>query len=398
MSDVDFRQALGDSGIPTSEAGLRQAWESEAAAQGSQISNTSAYSPFWRIVTALVTKPVLWLLDFVCDTVLPNFFVKTARGAWLDSLAWAVNVERKAASKAEGMLLFTRQEAGGTLEVPAGTRVRSAPINGNVYELVTTAAASFADGQSQREIAVRALEAGSGYNLAPGYYAILAEPLPGIVQVVNADGWLTTPGADAEPDDELRLRVRNQFSAVNQWHTDAVYRAMIAAFPGVAPDGVYFEHGAPRGPGSANAYVLFEADVPAASYLEAINAHIAEQGNHGHGDDLRVLEMPETRHDLDLQVWPRATLSAAQRDALKTDVALFVRAAFRESTQSDFLPTLTYPQSRFSFSRLGEELHRQFAGIESLRFANEDIVSALAIPRLGTLTVTMHAPDAWGME
>lgn len=387
MSDVDFKQALMDAGIPTTEAGLRQAWESEVTAQGSQLSNTSAYSPFWRVVTALVTKPVLWLLEFVTGTVLPNFFVKTATGAWLDMLAWAVNVERKPATRAIGTLLLTRGTPDGALEVPAGTRVQSAPINGTVYVLVTTAAASFADGQQQSSVPVRALEAGSGYNLAPGYYAILPEPIPGIVQVVNADGWLTQPGADQEPDDQLRLRVRNQWSAVNQWHTDAVYRALIAAFPGVSPDGVYFEHGAPRGPGSANAYVLFEAGVPAETYLAQINAHIREAGNHGHGDDLLVMAMPETLHDIGLTIWPRSTLTTAQRETLRDEVELFVRAAFRESTQRDYQPTLTYPQARFSFSRLGEELHQQFAGIESLDFANTDIVSELSIPRIQSLEV-----------
>lgn len=139
-------------------------------------------------------------------------------------------------------------------------------------------------------------------------------PIAGIAQVVNADGWLIAPGADPEPDDQLRLRTRNQFSAVNQWHTDSVYRAMISAFPGVRPDGVYFLHGAPRGPGSANAYVLFDADVPAATYLEQINAHIRDQGNHGHGDDLMVMVMPETQHALSLTWWPRSLLTVEQRE------------------------------------------------------------------------------------
>lgn len=384
---VDFKQALADSGIPTTEAALKAAWESEVTAQGSKLANTSAYSPFWRVITALVTKPVLWLLTFVSDTVLPNFFVKTAEKAWLDMLAWAVNVERKAPTKAIGTLLFSRATTAGEFEVPIGTRVQSASINGNVYELVTIAAASFVEGESQLQIPATAVEAGSGYNLAPGYYAILPVPVPGVVQVVNLDGWLVAPGSDSEPDDELRLRVRNQFSAVNQWHTDAVYRALIAAFPGVSSNGVFFEHGAPRGPGSANAYVLFEADVPADIYLQQINAKIMNEGNHGHGDDLLVMVMPETQHDVSLQVWPVANLTSAQRNDLQTDIGLFIRAAFRESTGRDFSPTLTWPQSRFSFSRLTEELHEQFPGIDSLKFSNDDILSSLDIPRLQTLQV-----------
>lgn len=389
MSDVDFKQALTDAGIPTTEAGLRKAWESEVAAQGSKLSNTSAYSPFWRLITALVTKPVMWLISFISDTVLPNFFVKTASNAWLDTLAWAVNVERKGATKAKGVILFTRIAAGGTLELPAGIVVQSSAINGHIYQLVTTTPAIFADGLLQLEVPVEAQEVGSGYNLAPGYYAILPVPLAGIAQVVNADGWLIAPGADPEPDEQLRLRVRNQFSAVNQWHTDAVYRAMISAFPGVRPDGVYFLHGAPRGPGSANAYVLFDADVPADTYLEQINAHIRDQGNHGHGDDLVVMVMPETQHAIRLTLWPRALIGNEKRDSLRDEVALFVRAAFRESTATDYQPTLTYPQARFSFSRLGEELHQQFPGIESLHFDNADIVSELSIPRINSLEVTL---------
>ena len=387
---VDFKQALADAGIPSTEAALKAAWEAEVVAQGSKLANTSAYSPFWRVVTALVTKPVLWILTFVTGTVLPNFFLKTATSTWLDMLAWAVNVERKAPTKAIGSLLFSRATTVGSFEIPIGTRVQSATINGNVYELVTTAVGSFIEGASQVSIPVIAIDAGSGFNLAPGYYAVLPVPVPGVVQVVNLDGWLATPGSDAELDDDLRLRARNQFSAVNQWHTDAVYRALIAAFPGVSANGVYFEHGAPRGPGSANAYVLFQADVPADTYLAQINARIMDEGNHGHGDDMLVLVMPETQHDVSLQVWPVINLTEAQRATLKADIALFIRAAFRESTGSDYAPTLTWPQSRFSFSRLIEELHEQFPGIESMKFGNEDIVSALTVPRLRTLAVVLN--------
>ncbi|WP_122745829.1 baseplate J/gp47 family protein [Pseudomonas viridiflava] len=387
---VDFKKALGDSGIPTTEAQLKQAWEKLAVEQGSTLTNTSAYSPFWRIITALVTKPVLWLLEFVSGTVLPNFFVKTAGNQWLDMLAWAVNVERKAATVATGELLFTRANTGGELEVPIGTLIQSPTLNGHIYQLVTTEPRSFEEGQSQLVVPVRAVGAGSGYNLAPGYYAVLPQSVPGIVQVVNAAEWLQTPGADAEHDDQLRLRVRNQFSAVNQWHTDAVYRAIITGFPGVAADGVYFEHGAPRGPGSANAFVLFDAGVPADTFLEQINTHIRDGGNHGHGDDLLAMAMPETLHAISVNVWPVANLTALQLQTLQTEIGLFIRAAFRESTQSDYTPTRTFPQSRFSFSRLTEELHVQFPNISSLRFANADILSALTIPRIQSLAVVLQ--------
>ncbi|BAP41291.1 putative uncharacterized protein [Pseudomonas sp. StFLB209] len=298
---VDFKQALADSGIPTTEAGLRAAWEAEVIAQGSQLSNTSAYSPFWRVISALVTKPLLWLLTFVSDTVLPNFFVKTAGGAWLDMLAWAVDVERKGAGRAVGQILFTRADSTGTLQVPIGTVIQSASINGTVYQLVTTALGVFQAGQSQLQIRIM--------------YAIRS----------------------------------------------------------------YY----------ANAFVLFDQGVPAASYIEQMNAQVTIEGNHGHGDDLLVQVMPETQHDISLQIWPRLTLNADERQALLASVEQFVRTAFRETAGTGYVLTLTLPQSRFSFSRLGEELHQQFPGLESLRFENTDIVSQLNIPRIRNLQVAI---------
>ena len=38
---VDFKKALSDSGVPTTEAQLKQAWEKLAVEQGSTLSNTS---------------------------------------------------------------------------------------------------------------------------------------------------------------------------------------------------------------------------------------------------------------------------------------------------------------------------------------------------------------------
>jgi hypothetical protein len=87
-----------------------------------------------------------------------------------------------------------------------------------------------------------------------------------------------------------------------------------------------------------------------------------------------VMVMPETRHDIALTVWPQANLTAQRREALQQGITQFIRAAFRESTLSDYRPTLTLPQSRFSFSRLAEELHQTFADIQSLHFGNDDIV------------------------
>jgi uncharacterized phage protein gp47/JayE len=391
MSDVDYYKILSDNGIPTTQAQLETAWSAEVAAQGSTISNDSAYSPFWRVVTALITQPVLWLIKFMAETVFPNSFVQTATGVFLDLLAAAVNLTRKPAGKAKGQITFTRADVNAAYTIPAGTVVQTASINGFVYEMLTDADTAFAAGQATVTVNCTAATVGDAYNLAVGYYSILKVPMAGITSVTNSDGWLLTPGTETETNDDLRDRVRNQFGTASDFHTDSVYRSLISQFPGVAIDAIWFEHNAPRGPGTANAYVLFDFNAPAVQYLADINAYITDQGHHGHGDDLQVYTMPETDHALITNIWHKPFLTDAQIAQLQADADVFIRAAFRENKA--YSPTLAYPHSRFSFSKLGQELHKQFPDIHSVDFNLTDIVSALAVPTLSALTINMMVTE-----
>ena len=391
MSDPDFRQILADADIPTTQEELETAWKDEVTAQESPISNDNTYSPFWRLINAIITKPVLWLIDFMVETVFPNSFVKTASGQFLDLLAWAVNLERKPETAAHGAITFTREDVNSPYTVSAETVIKSPAINGVVYRVIVDADTSFVDGEATLDVPCTAEETGVAYNLATGYYAILEEQIPGISSVTNGANWLTTPGAEEETNDELRDRIRNQFGTASDFHTDAVYRALISEFPGVKTDAIWFEHDAPRGPGTANAFVQFDFDAPVANYLADINKYITDDGHHGHGDDLLVAQMPEQGQVLTASVWHDGDLTAAEITQLEADVDDFIRCAFRENQA--YTPTFTYPYARFSFSRLGQELHRKFPTIHSVDFDLTDIVSALWVPVLTTLTINMAVTE-----
>jgi uncharacterized phage protein gp47/JayE len=391
MNTVDFYKILADAGIPTTQAGFETKWREEMTAQESRISNDSAYSPFWRIVTAIITKPAVWLVQFIAETVFPNAFLMLATGSFLDILAEGYNLERKDAVNTEGKLTFSRVDLGGTLTVPAGTVAQTAAINGIIYEMITTADGTFSAGQAEIDVPAIAAAAGAAYNLGAGYYSILKAPIAGVTGVTNKAGWITIPGADQESDSDLRNRCRNQFGTASSFHIDAVYRSLIAQFPGVAVDAIYFEHDAPRGPGTANAFILFDFDAPVSDYLTAINQFITDQGNHGHGDDLIAYQMPEQTVDLDVTVWTVPNLGTAETDALEADVEDFIRAAFREN--KSYAPTLTLPFARFSFSKLAAELHAQFPSLHSVEFSLPDIVTELWIPRLNSLDITMQVTE-----
>lgn len=383
---VDFDELVKESGMPTTEDELRTRFNAIATEEG-LITNTSKMSPFWRLITACVTKPVLWLKDALVSVVLANMFVATASGQLLRLLAWAVNITAKPASAAVGVIRFVKQSAGAVVTVRAGTLIQTERINGQIYSVATTADFTIPAGQASALISVEATGAGGAWNLAPGYFRILPVAVAGISQVVNDEGWLTTPGANEESDDELRDRCRNQFNLVGNYHTDAVYRSMIAGVAGLSIDRIFFEHDAPRGPGTANAYLLLDTGITSAPFLDAVNRYITDQGHHGHGDDMQCFAMPETRHTLNVVVYidnPDNMTDEAQ-STLKTGVENLIRCAFREN--SDFDVIKTWPFSRFSFSNLGKELHAEFTGINSLSFSLEDLISDLNVPRLDTLTV-----------
>ncbi|ELY3760638.1 baseplate J/gp47 family protein [Cronobacter universalis] len=385
---VDFEEVVKASGMPVTKEALRERFNGIVQEEG-LITNTSNMSPFWRLITAIVTTPVLWLKNVLVGTVLANMFVATASGQMLRLLAWAVNVTAKPATAAQGVIRFYKADAGAVVTVKAGTLIQTERINGTVYELATTADFTLGAGVASALIPVQATATGGAFNLAPGYYRILPVAVDGISHAVNETDWLTVPGADEESDDELRERCRNQFNLVGNYHTDAVYRSMIASVAGLSIDRIFFEHEAPRGPGTANAYLLLDTGVTSDPFIEAVNDYITTQGHHGHGDDMQCFAMPETRHTLAVTLYVRnlANLTAEEQSALRTGVENLIRCAFRENNEFDVKKT--WPFSRFSFSNLGRELHRQFAAIDSLAFSLTDIVSGLSVPRLDTLTVRL---------
>ena len=148
-------------------------------------------------------------------------------------LAWGVSVTPKPAGAALGMSRFYKTDATAVVTVKAGALIQTERINGVIYVLATLDDFTITADKPAALIPVKASAPGGAYNLAPGYYRILPVAVDGISYAVNEEDWLTTPGADEESDDELREGCRNQFNLVGNYHTDAVYRPMIAGVAGL---------------------------------------------------------------------------------------------------------------------------------------------------------------------
>ncbi len=385
----DFEKLISDAGIATTPEEMRRIWNKYNEDQGSLISNDSSWSPFWRLITSIVTTPAMWMVGFLSNKLLPNSFLKTAEGAYLDLYAWGVGLERKPGLKAQGVVTFTRQLLTKAITIPAGTAIQTPPINGTVYQVETLEDATFPDMSSTMDVDVMASKVGSSFNLAPGYYVNLPVPIEGGVAVTNGQNWLSIPGKDIEHDDNLRLRCQNQFTAIGLFHHDAAYRSIIMDYSGIRSDYIWFEHGAPRGPGTANAYLMIDSGVAPDDLVADINRHIADHGYHGHGDDMQCFPMPSVAVDIAALVIPQDYLTTEQQAKLRDNCEQMIRSAFREN--QDYEVAKTWPYSLFSFSRLSQELHDTLPDLKSIEFNSNDLLSDLSIPVLGSLTVTIQA-------
>ena len=388
-----FRAALTSNGVPAAETEVKEEFQKLADDAGLTIRNPSKYSAFWVFVKSAVTSPALWLIAFMVRHVMPNMYVKTASGEWLDLLAYAYGVERKPATRAEGTVTFSRVNTSQAVNIPAGTRVRTLPLNGRILRMITLADAVIPAGETGVDVLCIAEEAGSAYNLAEGYYALMDSDVPGVTSVTTGKDYLTTLGADTETDLELRLRIRNQFAAAGDWHTDAKYRAMIASEIGFRLDRIYFKKYDPesytcRGPGSADAFVLFDSGASTETILEKLNKTIADEGNHGHGDSLLVKELPGETHNVSATVFFASPVTSARRAEIVEIIEQMIECAFRKNQGYTDKVTQTWAYSRFSFSRLGAEIHACYPEeITSIVWGQNDIVTLLAVARLGTLRV-----------
>ncbi|MCI4217365.1 baseplate J/gp47 family protein [Dickeya dianthicola] len=385
---IDYEQVLKEAGMPVTAETVTEQFQAQVTASG-LVTNTSRMSPFWRLISVMATTPVIWLKDVLISVVLANMYLATASGPFLNLFAWGVNLSRKAATAASGVIRFYKSDASPAVVIPAGTLIQTERINGTIFSVAVSVDTVITAGQVSADVPVTATAEGGAFNLAPGYYRILPVGVAGIERVENQENWLLTPGADEESDDELRERCRNQFNLVGNYHTDAVYRSMIAAVAGLSIDRIFFQHDAPRGPGTANAYLLLDSGVVSQPFIDAVNDYITAQGHHGHGDDLRCMALPETQHDLTVTVYVRNLVNMTDEAlaALRTGCQDLVRCAFRENTGYDV--EKTWPWSRFSFSTLAQELHDAFPLIASLDFSLGDIVSGLSVPRLASLTVVI---------
>ncbi|MCL1123521.1 baseplate J/gp47 family protein [Shewanella surugensis] len=384
---VNFDKVLAEKGVPLTSAEVTTLLLKDMDSANSTISNDSRMSPFWKLILKAVITPVLWLINvLLVQHVLPAMFTATATKLFLDLKAWEVGLSRKEAVNTQGYITFTKQDVNSDIAVPKGSVIKTDSRLGGIYSVSVMDDSFIPSGIASLAVECIADEAGASHNIGAGYFYVMDEMPSGIASVSNVGDWITQTGADDEEDDALALRIRDQFLSVGQYHIDAVYRGAIASFAGVRSDFLFFEHNAPRGPGTANCHVMMDVGEPPQSLINSINQHVRDEGHHGHGDDMLVMPIGYTEYDLTFDIWHGAFLNDVEQQTLLSELESRIRAAFRESDNFDTI-TRVLPQKTFSFSLLSSQLHNELGNLASIKYSHADINSGLSLPRIKTLTL-----------
>lgn len=158
-------------------------------------------------------------------------FPQSSTGENLDRHAQCRGLARKPAIAAEGALRFSREmPAVSDISIPAGVVCATRAEPQLCFETVEDAV--IPAGGTEVQIPARAVEAGSGGNVAAGAVCLMITAAPGITAVTNPEP--ITGGVDEEGDDALRARLLDAYRNISNGTNAAYYYDLAMQQEGVA--------------------------------------------------------------------------------------------------------------------------------------------------------------------
>lgn len=273
----------------------------------------------------------LYQLYQFLSAILTQAFPETATGNWLDLHCQMIEIYRKAATKAQGVVYFMRTGSTGNVVISAGRIVRTEPDGtGQVYRFVTTEDAVLQDGQTEVAVTMEAEEYGQGANVSTNQITEIVTVIPGVDSVENRTGWLTSEGADQEDDEALRERYRLKW-AENNGVTKYAYMSWALSVTGVIGTKILDQQ--PRGQGTVDVVIKGTAGIPTQQLIDDVTAALVDKIPIN--DDVQVIGPTPVNVDIDAEL----ELVSGSPTAIINEVTTRLNALFEDpSSVSDVMP------------------------------------------------------------
>lgn len=300
----------------------------------------------------------IFSIQTYADWLKRQMFPQTAGGEQLDFHAQQRGLARKAAQKAEGLLLFsTEKEAETDLYIPQGCVCSTQ--GKDPVRFVTTQGGIIKKGNKTLYLYAQAVQAGGVANVLKDTVTVIVTPPAGINKVTNPSAM--EGGMDAEGDDTLRRRILAHIREVPNGTNRAYYQNAAESF-----EGVYSANVVPkgRGAGTVDIYLAGRA-APAESGLVA---RVQEYMN----------KVREVNVDVKVQAAQTASASIYVQVAVRDGYDFGeVSGQCKEAVQS-FFNTLSVGQD-VRLSDVGEALFH-VPGVSCYRFDDYYTSDSTALP------------------
>lgn len=309
-------------------------------------------------------------LELRIATILPQLFLSTATGIWLERHCAEIGITRRPAASASGTI-----ETTGTPSATYASGIRFS-IGNVVYE--STAPAT-ADGSGNLSIPVKATSRGASTNRDAAAGLSLLDPLswPGLSSTATVANGGLGGGADAEGDASLRARGLQRKANPPQGGALSDYERIVLAVPGVLKAWAWR---VPASPGTVLVHFLFEGRtdyIPEAGDIVAVQAAI---------DAARLIRVDDSvaaapvAQAVDVTITGLSTDNSAVRAAIEASIRAMFLARCRPGIAGDtFTVSLSWIAEAIS-TATGEERH-------VLTEPSADItLTGGAFPVLGTMT------------
>jgi uncharacterized phage protein gp47/JayE len=317
-------------------------------------------------VVALVANE----LELRIAAILPQLFLSTATGVWLERHCAEIGITRRSAASASGTLTAT-----GTASATYAAGVRFS-IGTVIYE--STAPAT-ADGSGNLSIPVTATTKGVDTNRDAGATLSLLDPLswPGLSATAAVASGGLGGGANTEGDTSLRARGLQRKANPPQGGALPDYERIALAVPGVLKAWAWR---VPASPGSVLVHFLFEGRtnyIPEAGDVTAVQAAI---------DAARLIRVDDSvaaapvAQDVDVTITGLSTDNSVVRAAIEASIrAMFLARCRPGITGDNFTVSRSWISEAISIAS-GEERH-----VLTLPAADITLTGG-AFPVLGTVT------------
>lgn len=308
----------------------------------------------------------IYTLYIQSDWVARQCFPQTAEGEYLDRHAQLRGLERKEATRAEGVVRFSVDEAAGAdIPIEAGTVCMTA---GQV-RFETVERGVLTAGTLWTDIPARAAEPGTAGNVSAGSVLNMTVAPVGVSRCGNPAPF--SGGSDEETDESLRGRILDSFKRLPNGANSAYYEQEAMNFEQVAAVEILPRK---RGIGTVDVVVATLAGVPGEELLAGLQEHF------------------EQRREIAVDVLVQGP------ETVEVDVTIQVACRSGEAQDTVINRVKDRVSAWFDGTRLGKDVLR--AQLNSLVFGTEGVDNCIVtgpeadtqieknqLPVLGVLTV-----------